>query len=67
MAERIEGLQGCFVIKSREPKEMALALRRALAFEGRTNGRQRILDLELTNEQVAKRIMEVYEGVMFNV
>lgn len=43
--------------------EMVELLRRALAFNGRTNGRQRILDLELSNEQVAKRIMEVYEDV----
>jgi hypothetical protein len=43
--------------------EMVELLRRALAFDGRTNGRQRILDLELTNEQVARRIVEIYEGV----
>lgn len=47
--------------------EMVELLRRALAFEGRTNGRQRILDLELSNEQVARRIMEIYEDVMCNV
>lgn len=47
--------------------EMVELLHQALAFNGRTNGRQRILDLELSNEQVAKRIMEVYEGVRFNV
>jgi glycosyltransferase involved in cell wall biosynthesis len=44
--------------------EMVELLRRALAFEGRTNGRQRILDLELTNEQVAKRIIEIYNKVL---
>ena len=47
--------------------EMVELLQQALSFDGRTNGRQRILDLELSNEQVAKRIMEVYEGVRFNV
>lgn len=44
--------------------EMVELLRRALAFEDRTNGRQRILDLELTNEQVAKRIIEIYNKVL---
>ena len=43
--------------------EMVALLQRALAFEGRTNGRQRIEELQLTNEQVARRIVEIYEGV----
>ena len=43
--------------------EMVELLQQALAFEGRTNGRQRIEELQLTNEQVAKRIVEIYEGV----
>ena len=66
VAERIDGVEGGYVVPSREPTEIALVLQRALAFNGRTNGRQRILDLELTNEQVARRIVKIYEGVMFN-
>lgn len=46
--------------------EMVALLQQALAFDGRTNGRQRIEELGLTNEQVAKRIMEIYEGVKCN-
>lgn len=46
--------------------QMVEQLQRALAFEGRTNGRQRIEELQLTNEQVAKRIVEIYEGLMCN-
>lgn len=67
VAERTEGLQGCFVIKSRKPKEIANAIKRALAYKERTNGRQRIVELQLTNEQVARRIVEIYEDVRFNV
>lgn len=47
--------------------EMVELLHQALAFNGRTNGRQRIEELQLTNEQVARRIVEIYEDVMFNV
>ena len=47
--------------------EMVELLQQALAFEGRTNGRQRIEELQLTNEQVARRIVEIYEGLMFKV
>ena len=44
--------------------EMVELLKEALAFEGRTKGRQRILELELSNEQVAKRIVEIYRMVI---
>ena len=44
--------------------EMMELLKEALAFEGRTNGRMRIEELQLTNEQVAKRIVEIYEKIL---
>ncbi len=44
--------------------EMVALLKEALAFEGRTNGRQRILELELSNEQVAKRIIDIYNSII---
>jgi glycosyltransferase involved in cell wall biosynthesis len=44
--------------------EMVELLKEALAFERRTKGRQRILELELSNEQVAKRIVEIYRMVI---
>jgi len=46
--------------------EMVALLKEALAFEGRTNGRQRILELELSNEQVAKRIITIYNNILNN-
>jgi hypothetical protein len=33
-------------------------------FEGRTHGRERILALELSNDQVAKRIVAIYQEVI---
>jgi hypothetical protein len=44
--------------------ELSELLKQALAFGGRTNGRARIIELGLTNEQVAKRLMEIYENVI---
>ncbi len=61
--ERIEGMEGCYVVHSREPQNIAAALEKAIAFEGRTNGRERIIEMELTNEQVAKRIITIYENI----
>ena len=46
--------------------EMVALLKEALAFEGRTNGRERILELELSNEQVAKRIITIYNNILNN-
>lgn len=45
-------------------EEMVTLLKEALAFEGRTHGRQRIEALQLTNEAVAKRIVKIYESIV---
>ncbi len=44
--------------------EMVALLKEALAFEGRTNGRKRIEELHLTNEAVAKRIVNIYKEII---
>ena len=44
--------------------EMVVLLKEALAFEGRTNGRKRIEELQLTNEAVAKRIVKIYSEII---
>ena len=64
VAERVEGVEGCYVISSREPKDLAEALKKVLKFDGRTHGRERIIEQGLTNEQVARRIIEIYEGII---
>ena len=61
--ERVEGLEGCYVVESRNPQDLAEALRKDLAFEGRTKGRERIVKMGLMNEQVAKRVVEIYNKV----
>jgi hypothetical protein len=52
------------VVSTREPKDIAEALRKALAFNERTNGRERIIEMGLSNEQVAKRLEIIYENVL---
>ncbi len=44
--------------------EMEELLKEALAYGKRTNGRERILKLGLSNEQVAKRIIDIYEQIL---
>ena len=64
VAERTSGLEGCYVVTSREPKDIAEALQKALAFNSRTNGRERIIEMGLSNEQVAKQLESIYENVL---
>lgn len=64
VAERTEGVEGCYVVPTREPMDIAEDLRKAIAFEGKTNGREKILAAGLTNEQVAKRIIAIYEDII---
>ena len=64
VAERIEGVQGCFVVKSRDPRELAEALEKAIVFSSKTNGREKILEYALTNKQVAERIIKIYEKIL---
>lgn len=51
-------------ICSFDPEDVADKLSLALSFNGRTNGRKRIFELHLTNEQVAQRVYEVYDKVL---
>ena len=64
VAERVEGVEGCYVVSSREPAAIAKALQQALAFPGKTNGRQRIIEMGLSNEQVAERLMAIYQSLV---
>lgn len=45
-------------------REMMELINDAMMFEGRTNGRERILKLGLSNEQVARRIIKIYERIL---
>ena len=63
VAERTSGVEGCYVVPSREPKDIAQALLQATAFEGKTNGREKIIEMGLSNEQVASRFVEIYKSV----
>lgn len=64
VGERTDGVDGCFVVKSREPREIAAAIEKALVFKGRTNGRDKIIELGYTNELVAKQIIEIYKDIL---
>ena len=58
--ERTQGVEGCYVAKTREPQELAKLLRKAMMFERKTKGREKIIADGLDNNIVAKRIMGMY-------
>lgn len=64
VAERVSGVEGCYVVRTREPKDIAEALQKALAYEGKTNGRERIQEMGLSNDQVAERLMAIYQSLV---
>ena len=64
VAERVNGVEGCYVVRTREPKDIAVALQKALAHVGKTNGRQRIQEMGLSNEQVAEQLLRIYEQLL---
>lgn len=59
----IGNTEGCY-ITSFDPQEIADKIKLALAFNKRTNGRQRIIELGLDSESVAKKIINVYAEVI---
>jgi len=63
--EIIGNTDGCYICTS-DPKDVAEKIELALEFartKGRTNGRQRIIELGLDSETIARRIVEVYKSV----
>ena len=64
VAERTSGVEGCYVVPSREPQDIANALSKAIEFDGRTNGRERIIAMGLSNEQVAQELVKIYQSVL---
>lgn len=64
VTERLVNLEGCHVVDSREPKELADAIRKALEFGKRTEGRKRIIADQLEIGQIAKRISVVYKELV---
>lgn len=66
--ERTEGVDGCYVVpigdRSLVIGNLEEALKKAIAFEGKTNGREYILREGLSNPQVAERIIKIYNKIL---
>jgi len=63
--EVIANLEGCY-ISTYDPSDVAAKLKLAFDFANRTDGRKRIIELKLDTENVAKRILGVYNSIIPN-
>lgn len=61
--ERMDGIEGCYVSNTRNPEELADLLKKALAFDKKTNGRKKIIADGLDNKFVAARLMDIYKKI----
>lgn len=62
----LDGTPGCY-IASFDPEDVAEKLKTALEFsekKGQTKGRDKLIELGLDSETIAKRIISVYESVL---
>lgn len=62
--ERLEGLEGCYVSRTYNAHELAILLQKALSFEGKTNGREKLMSDCLDNKVVAQQLIEIYKMVV---
>ena len=63
VAERLDQMEGGYVLPSRNPHEIAKALEHAIRF-GRTKGREKLIADGLDNAQIADKLIEIYKKVI---
>lgn len=61
--ERIGNVEGCFVSDSTDSTALSALLRKAVAFQGKTNGREKIINDGMDNQTVVKSLLDVYSQV----
>lgn len=62
--ERLDGLAGCYVAKTREASEISDLVGKALAFGQRTEGRKALMEQGLTTREIARKIIKVYSDAL---
>lgn len=56
----LEGVSGSYVA-THDAQDIAEKINRAIEFKGRTNGREKLISLQLDSKSVAERLVKVYE------
>lgn len=58
-----EGVAGTYVASDDNPQTLANCIAKALQFEGRTQGRERIISQGITTEKIAQKIISIYDSL----
>lgn len=58
--ERITGVEGCIVTKTRRPEELGVFLHDSIEFKSKTEGRKKLIVDGLDNRQVARQLTDLY-------
>lgn len=66
VSERIADLDGCYLAHTRAPQEIANLLAKALAYKGKTQGRQHIEKSGLDNAHIARQLISIYRHITAN-
>ena len=64
--ERIRGVDGCYLADSNE-QELSTALKKAISFGKRTQGKTALMNDRLTNDVIASRIFGIYEKLLSRI
>ncbi len=64
VSERTKDVGGCYVTDSRHPQDLAELLQKAMSYEGKTRGRDKVIDDKLDNESVARKLIDIYNKVV---
>ncbi len=64
--ERVKGVEGCFMANNHDAVELADCLRKALEFNGKTSGRERLVSDGLENRHLVEYLMALYEKLIKN-
>lgn len=61
--KNILGIEGCYICQ-KDSVDISEKLKMAIAFNNRTKGRQRIIDLKLDSDSVAKELLFYYKQIL---
>ena len=64
VGERVEGIDGCYVSATYSAQELAELLKKAVCFEGKTRGRDKLETDGLDNKIVAQQLIQIYKRVV---
>ena len=62
--ERVEGVEGCFVAKTRGLDGLGTLLKSAMSFEGKTKGRDKIIADGLDNKSITEGLLMLYHRIV---